>query len=105
SVRPERPTADMSLRHLEWSNMTDEQQSAPLPEGGSERRPVDLGLIEGKAMGYLPTSALAPDGPPIGGLSPAGPGIEPDVGGDGGPASASSNEVESAPTQNGSGED
>jgi hypothetical protein len=34
-------------------------------------RPVDLGLVEGKAMAFAPTQALAPAGPPIGGLAPA----------------------------------
>ena len=45
--------------------------SAPSPP--QESRPLDLGLSEGKSMGFAPTSALAPQGPPIGGLTPAGP--------------------------------
>lgn len=36
----------------------------------SESRPVDLGLSEGKAMGFAPTSALSPQSFPIGGLTP-----------------------------------
>jgi hypothetical protein len=73
---------------------TDNNGSPPVasvPNGSpSEARPVDLGLLEGKAMAFAPTSALAPEGPPIGGLQPAGPtaGVEPAGDGAGGPNKA-----------------
>lgn len=40
---------------------------------GADSRPVDLGLSEGRSMAFAPTSALAPEGVPIGGLAPAKP--------------------------------
>jgi hypothetical protein len=89
--------------------MTDETQWAPHSDG-SETPPVDLGLIEGRSMGYLPTSALAPDGPPIGGLLPAGPGVQQQVGGDSGTeptvsTGGGSGPARSAPTQDGGGQE
>lgn len=45
--------------------------AAPDDSLAQEPRPVDLGLSEGKSIGFAPTSAVPPDGPPIGGLAPA----------------------------------
>lgn len=66
-----------------------------------ESRPVDLGLSEGKSMAFAPTSALQPDGPPIGGLAPAGPsdGAAPEApqgASDSSPAPTSSGEASSS---------
>ena len=55
--------------------MSEEQNGSPSDSGhaAGESRPIDLGLSEGKSMAFAPTSALQPEGPPIGGLAPAGP--------------------------------
>ena len=51
-------------------------------ETAREIRPVDLGLSEGKSMAFVPTGALQPEGPPIGGLAPASPNGAPPAGHD-----------------------
>jgi len=51
----------------------DKQPAPPPPKESAPARPLDLGLAEGKSMAFAPTSALPPEGPPIGGLGPASP--------------------------------
>ncbi len=53
--------------------MPDEHNGNQPGSAAEESRPVDLGLSEGKSMAFAPTSALQPEGQPIGGLAPAGP--------------------------------
>lgn len=55
--------------------MSEEQNGTSSDSGrtADESRPIDLGLSEGKSMAFAPTSALQPEGQPIGGLAPAGP--------------------------------
>ncbi|HWB69023.1 MAG TPA: hypothetical protein VG518_03520 [Solirubrobacterales bacterium] len=49
------------------------KEPAPPSKESAPARPLDLGLAEGKSMAFAPTSALPPEGPPIGGLGPASP--------------------------------
>ncbi len=86
--------------------MPEEHNGNDLEPGrpAQESRPVDLGLSEGKSMAFAPTSALQPDGPPIGGLAPAGPsnGAVPDApqgSGDSAPVAASPSEAPSSNEQ------
>ena len=73
-----------------------EKRNESVPDAvpnANESRPVDLGLSEGKSMAFAPTSALRPEGPPIGGLAPAAPSdgagtAAPPGGGDPSPTSA-----------------
>lgn len=46
------------------------QDNNAMPAGNQESRPVDLGLSEGKSMGFAPTGAIGPDAFPIGGAQP-----------------------------------
>lgn len=48
--------------------MTEDNNATPA--GNQESRPVDLGLSEGKSMGFAPTGAIGPDAFPIGGAQP-----------------------------------
>lgn len=59
------------------------KETTPEPTTGPEEaRPIDLGLSEGKSMAFAPTSAIPPEGPPIGGLVPASPSPNGSAGGD-----------------------
>jgi hypothetical protein len=73
--------------HVYDHRMTEERN--PPPTGNQESRPVDLGLSEGKSMGFAPTGAIGPDAFPIGGsrpiqAAPQGGATTPAAAGDGG---------------------